>query len=184
MTTLIVDDSTIFRQENAQHISSLLFKDALCESEETKLKLIAQKIESGVYEFAVRQATARKVVQRWDNKFFFGLYAARLRALHSNLSNDSDLRSRLLSGQLDAEQIKDMTHFDFQPHHWENLLEKKRQKEASLYNTNQQPTTSLYKCKKCKSRRCTHFEMQVRSADESTSIFISCIDCGANWREQ
>lgn len=182
MTTLIVDDSVIFRQENAQNILSLLSKDALCESEETKL--LAQKIEIGVYEFAVRQAAARKVVQCWDNKFFFGLYAARLRALHSNLSNDSDLRSRLLSGQVDTEQFKDMTHFEFQPKHWEDLLEKKRQKEKSLYNTNQQPTTSLYKCKKCKSRRCQHFEMQVRSADESTSIFLCCLDCGANWREQ
>jgi hypothetical protein len=54
-----------------------------------------------------------------------------------------NLRSRLLSkGQLDAEQIKDMTHFD-SSHHWENLKRNDRKKHRSTIPTNNQQLHSI-----------------------------------------
>lgn len=42
--------------------------------------------------------------------------------------------------------------------------------------------TSMYTCGKCKKNECTYYEMQTRSSDEGTCIFISCINCGHKWK--
>lgn len=38
------------------------------------------------------------------------------------------------------------------------------------------------KCKHCGSENIYVFSKQVRSADEATSKFYTCIDCGNKWR--
>ena len=43
-------------------------------------------------------------------------------------------------------------------------------------------TQVQFTCSKCKSKKCTYYEMQTRSADEPATIFITCLDCGKNWR--
>ena len=60
----------------------------------------------------------------------------------------------------------------------------KRQKEQSLLNSNMEAKTDLFKCGKCKQRKCSYYEMQIRSADESATIFITCLNpaCKNKWR--
>ena len=41
----------------------------------------------------------------------------------------------------------------------------------------------LYTCHKCKSTNITSVSKQVRSADESSSVFNRCGDCGNKWRD-
>lgn len=38
-------------------------------------------------------------------------------------------------------------------------------------------------CKKCKSDNVYVNSKQVRSADEATTKFYTCLDCGQKWRE-
>ena len=54
--------------------------------------------------------------------------------------------------------------------------------DASKYDDNIQASTNMYTCRKCKSTRCTYYEMQTRSADEPATIFVTCLDCGKHWR--
>ena len=41
---------------------------------------------------------------------------------------------------------------------------------------------SEFKCRKCKSNNCSHYQMQTRSADEPMTTFVNCMDCGNRWR--
>lgn len=43
--------------------------------------------------------------------------------------------------------------------------------------------SSLYQCKKCKSRKISKEEKQTRSGDEPMTSFFKCIECGAGWKE-
>jgi hypothetical protein len=70
----------------------------------------SQKIEIGVYEFAVRQATARKACPADGTISSFGLYAARAHCTQIYQMTATCALARFRS--TDAEQIKDMTHFD------------------------------------------------------------------------
>lgn len=43
--------------------------------------------------------------------------------------------------------------------------------------------TDLFECPRCCERKCTHYELQTRSADEATTVFVSCVACGHKWTE-
>ena len=55
-------------------------------------------------------------------------------------------------------------------------------RDVSKFNTNTQASTDMFTCRKCKSKRCTYYELQTRSADEPATIFVTCLDCGKNWK--
>ena len=40
----------------------------------------------------------------------------------------------------------------------------------------------VYKCFKCGERRCTTNQIQMRSADEPMTIFVTCANCGNTWK--
>lgn len=45
-----------------------------------------------------------------------------------------------------------------------------------------QAETDMFKCGKCRGRRCTYFQMQTRSADEPMTTFVTCVNCGNHWK--
>lgn len=187
-----VGNSVTFRENSIKIILTLFTKELENEKDSVDgtrssmdinyLQSVANNIETGIYNFALREADSRKVVKKWEDKFFVTIYTSRLRALFHNISNCADFRNQVLSGSISPLDLSKMSHFDFQPGHWKELLELKRRKDASMYNTKEQPSTDMFKCIRCNSRRCQHFELQVRSADESCSVWINCLDCGKRWR--
>lgn len=56
-----------------------------------------------------------------------------------------------------------------------NYLNRQSQQKIEL------KTSSYFQCKKCGERRTTYYEKQKRSLDEPATIFINCVNCGANW---
>ena len=42
--------------------------------------------------------------------------------------------------------------------------------------------TDQFQCGKCKKRRTVYFQKQTRSADEPMTTFVSCKECGHQWR--
>ena len=54
--------------------------------------------------------------------------------------------------------------------------------DENKYDTQLVARTDMFTCGKCKSKRCTYYTMQTRSADEPETIFITCLDCGKNWK--
>lgn len=75
-----------------------------------------------------------------------------------------------------------LTHYEMDPERWGELIDKKVKREASKFHTNIQASTDMFTCRKCKSKKCTYYELQTRSADEPATIFVTCLDCGKNWR--
>ena len=71
-----------------------------------------------------------------------------------------------------------MTHQEMNPQHWKKVIDKKMIRDANKFTTNVQASTDMFTCKKCRSKRCTYYELQTRSADEPATIFITCLDCG------
>ena len=49
--------------------------------------------------------------------------------------------------------------------------------------TNTARATNLFECPRCSARKCTHYELQTRSADEATTVFVACVACGHKWTE-
>jgi transcription elongation factor S-II len=52
---------------------------------------------------------------------------------------------------------------------------KKKESDEIL---NEPKTTDAYECEKCNKRRTSVIEKQVKSGDEPTTQFITCLECG------
>jgi len=159
------------------------FRQNIC----TKLNEIVQdekkskNMEKSVYNYALKEATNRKVVKKWDNPYFVQIYVDRLRSIYFNLKNPA-LLSQIKSGVIKSHNVAFMTHQEMMPEKWETMIQDKIKRDKNKYETTIEAATDTFKCRKCHSNKCTYYQMQTRSADEPMTTFVCCIDCGNRWK--
>ena len=167
-----ITNSELFRKNVCQKLTPILAID-----DET----FAINLEKGIFNYAIKEATQRKIVKKWENPHFVQLYSDRLRSVYINLKNP-DLLEQIRNKDIAPQLVAFMTHHEFKPEHWKVLIDRKIKRDASKYVDNTQASTDMFTCKKCRSKRCTYYEMQTRSADEPSTLFVTCLDCGKHWR--
>lgn len=142
---------------------------------------IAINLEKGVFNYAIQEANRQKLIKKWENQYFTQLYIDRLRSIYINLKNEEILK-QIQTNQLLPQTFAFMTHQEINSSRWKQLIEKKLKVDANKYSNNIQASTDMFTCRKCKSKKCTYYELQTRSADEPATIFVTCLDCGKNWK--
>lgn len=165
-----ITDSEAFRKDIVTKLNSLIDDNE-----------ISEKLEQNILDYASKEANQLKIIIRWDNTSFAQLYIDRMRSIYLNLKNPKLLDS-LKSSEINTETLAYMTHQEMNPDHWKGLIDKKMRRDANKYNNNTQASTDMFTCGKCKSKRCTYYELQTRSADEPATIFVTCLECGKNWK--
>jgi transcription elongation factor S-II len=143
---------------------------------------ISINIEKAVFNYAIQEAGFKKIIKKWDNGAFVQLYIDRLRTIYLNLKN-SNILSQIKSKELAPHAFVFMTHQEMNPNRWKELIDKKSIIDANKYNNNVVANTDMFTCSKCKSKQCTYYSLQTRSADESETIFITCCNCGRHWKK-
>jgi transcription elongation factor S-II len=142
---------------------------------------ITINLEKGIFNYAIKEANNRKIVKKWENRAFLQIYTDKLRTVYMNLKN-TDLLQQIKNAEISAQSIAFMTHQELNPERWKTLIDQKIKRDASKFTTNIQASTDMFTCKKCKSKKCTYYELQTRSADEPATIFVTCLDCGKHWK--
>lgn len=167
----IIDNPQQFRKNICNKLMPVIANEIICIN-----------LEKGVFNYALKEGTSRKIIKKWDNPYFVQLYLDRLRSIYINLKNN-DLLIQLKNGEIAPQSLAFMTHQEMNQMQWNELIEQKIKRDANKYNTNTlQASTDMFTCRKCKSKRCTYYELQTRSADEPATIFVTCLDCGKNWK--
>ena len=141
----------------------------------------AINLEKGVFNYSLKEATSKKLIKKWENPAFVQVYLDRLRTIYINLKNE-EILAMLKSKELLPQTFASMTHQEMNPNHWKVLIEQKIKRDATKLVTNIKASTDMFTCKMCNSKRCTYYELQTRSADELATIFVTCLDCGKNWK--
>lgn len=167
-----IKNPSLFRQNIRAKFAEKFFKD----------ENFATNLEIGTFNYAIQEANKSKLIKKWDNPAFVTIYINRLRTLFANLSNP-DLLDLIKQDEIAPKTLAFMTHQEMNPAHWKDMIERKMKRDATKFSTNVEAMTDMFCCKKCKSRRCTYYELQTRSADEPSTIFISCLDCGKHWKQ-
>jgi len=180
MATNSIPQPEIFRANMRLKFDELLHQTP-SELSDIDLDKMATNIEISVYNYAIQEAKFRKIVRKWENHSFIQLYIDRLRSVYVNLKNP-ELIQGVLTGEITPQNIGFMTHQEFNPAHWKEAIERKIKRNESKYNTKMEASTDMFTCSKCKSKRCTYYELQTRSADEPATVFITCLDCGKHWK--
>lgn len=167
----VINNSSQFRDNVSKNISSLLDNQ----------EKMATNLEKGIYNYSIKQAEEKNIVKKWDNVYFAQLYIDRFRTIYFNLKN-VELKQRILSKKIKAHELAFMTHQDMYPEKWSKLIETKKIRDENRYAPKLEASTDNFTCRKCKSKECSYYQLQTRSADEPMTTFVTCIPCGSRWK--
>jgi len=157
-----------------EHISDKLF-------EIINNRNIVSNLEKGLYNYSLDAATKKKIVKKWENQYFVQIYLDRVKSIFINLTNET-LLNKIVEKKIKAHELAFMTHQEMNEERWKALIELQQIKEENKYAPKIEASTDDFTCFKCKSKECTHYQLQTRSADEPMTTFVTCIRCSNRWK--
>ena len=166
----VIANSKMFRENIINSLSKLFVASS-----------IATTLENGIYDYSVKKADSNGVIKEWSNCYFTEIYLNRLKTVRYNLQL-SDNINKLNNNIIMPYDFANMSHQEMCPDKWKTLLENKRIRDQNKYETNLEASTDDFKCWKCKSKKCTYYQLQTRSSDEPMTTFVTCLDCGNRWK--
>jgi transcription elongation factor S-II len=156
--------------------------DSNCGSRnDTAASKIAINMERGIYNYILQKASRENIVKKWDNPYFVQVYLDHTRSVFCNLKNPR-VMDAVRTAAIKAQDLPFMTHQELCPEKWTQLVEEKRIRDKNKYEIKLEASTDNFQCRKCKSRECTYYQLQTRSADEPMTTFVTCITCGSRWK--
>ena len=150
----IVENPTEFRANIAVKLCDIISDDK-----------ISNNLEKGILNYSIDISNKQNIVKKWDNHYFVIIYTERLRTLLFNLKNNDILLDKIKNKEIKAHKLAD-----------------KKIRDKNMYNPQIDANTDNFTCGKCKSKRCSYYQLQTRSADEPMTTFVTCIDCGNRWK--
>jgi transcription elongation factor S-II len=144
-------------------------------------------IEKGIYEYTNQFAKEKGLPEDFGNRSYKNIYMHKVRSIYSNLNPKSyiknkRLKTRIKAKEFDTKKLAFMSPQYTFPEHWKELEDEKERRDKILYETRTETATDMFKCGRCKERKCSYYEMQTRSADEPMTTFITCLNCGKRWK--
>ena len=165
-----VTDPAVFRKKIRDQINKYLKNEAW-----------SINLEKGIFNYAIGAARKRKVVRKWDSGNFVLLYINKVRNIIDNINPDShvcnkDLLSKINKTEFSMHKLAFMNPRDLYPEHWQELVAAKINRDNHLYDEDLASATDEFKCYKCKTRKCTYYQLQTRSADEAMTTFRNLLE--------
>ena len=138
-------------------------------------------LEKGIYNKTLEVAEEKNIVKKWENVYFTQIYFDKLRTIHYNLKNP-EIMELIAKHKIKPHVLAFMTHQEILPEKWQQLIDELKIQNQNKYTPKIEASTDNYTCYKCKSKECSHYELQTRCADEPMTIFVTCINCGTRWK--
>jgi transcription elongation factor S-II len=147
-----------------------------------------QALERAIFEVTFDAAQKTYLPLNWKSPLFCEAYRQNIRMVLSNLHpqspvNNPRLLQRIQEGEFPLSALPTMTPYEMYPENWFELKDKLIQREQKILEGNKSRATDQFRCRRCQKRECTYYELQTRSADEPMTIFITCLNCGKEWRQ-
>lgn len=170
MTTLVITDPNLFRK-NIQ----LQLYNKLNDTE------FSQLLEMGIFKYAIKEADNRKIVKKWNNELFVEIYKSKLRSIYFNLTPDiiESIKNKKINSPY---KIAFMTHQELNPDRWIIPQQELAFKNNQFLEDNMEAATDTFTCGKCRTKKCTYYQRQIRSSDEPMTTFVTCLHCGNRWK--
>jgi DNA-directed RNA polymerase subunit M/transcription elongation factor TFIIS len=121
----------------------------------------------------------------WEDYHFLNTYRHKFLEIKNNLLRSPKLKSHLLEKKVKTKDVVEMMPHEMHPGGpWHQVMEdrihKDMRKQALAKEAQNQD--GFFTCNKCKSKKTTYYQLQTRSADEPMTTYVSCLNCGKNWK--
>jgi DNA-directed RNA polymerase subunit M/transcription elongation factor TFIIS len=149
---------------------------------------LSRQIEQSIYNYIISFSREKNIQRNWSNKVFHKLYVSKIMSVYLNLNKNSYIQNenflnKIKNKEIKPEDIGNLSVYDIYPENWKDLMNLKSKRDKIRYELKPEAMTSLFKCRKCKSRETSYYEVQTRSADEPMTQFITCLSCSNRWRQ-
>lgn len=144
-------------------------------------------LEIGLFNWCLEQCDLYKTAKNWKNPRFVILYKDKARSICANLDAGSYITNNRLLVRVKEKEFKPhdipfMRPQNVFPEKWAAVLDEKMKRDMHVFEEKPKAMTKEFRCGKCKKRDCVYQELQVRSADEPMTLFITCLNCGNKWK--
>lgn len=132
-------------------------------------------IEAGAFEYAVFTVYSKN----YNENLVASVYYDKISNILSNFIEGTFtfnplLWGRILGDSIDCQSIAFMEAHHINPGNWDIIIKKKKLKEIKK---NSIAVTNLYECPICNERKCTSFQLQIKSGEEPMTTFVDCLTC-------
>ncbi len=142
---------------------------------------IGEELEEEIFKHSIQFANTKHVQPDLNNNYFKVIYKDRVKTCYINLINNTKLKEDVLTNKISIKEFANYNHQEMNTQIWHKLIKEKQERDKNKYE-NTIKINSEFKCRKCKSNNCSHYQLQTRSADEPMTTFVNCIECGHKWR--
>lgn len=162
------------------------FQDLFLENGITDAK-ISSEIERGIFNYTLEYCTQQDIVKKWDNLHFKKIYLGKVMSIYANLDKGSYIKNerfleRLKNKEFEPYDLAKMDKLQMFPESWKEIYDEKEKRDKVLYEVDKAMATDLFTCGRCKQKECSYYQIQIRSADEPMTTFVTCLNCGKRWK--
>lgn len=166
-----ISNPELFRDNMTNYFKKILIDDYK----------ICKNLELAIYNYSIQEAKKKQIIKKWDNNVFINIYLQRLKTILYNIEN-KDIKQKIINKNLTPHEFVFMNHQEMRPDKWNVLIEKKKIIDENKYTPKIEASTDDFTCYKCKSKKCTFYQLQTRSADEPMTTFVTCLNCSSRWK--
>ena len=138
-------------------------------------------LEKSIYNWTVNRVDEPS----WENPWFVNMYRHKFLAFQSNLQKSPHLKDDILNKRFKSKDVIDLEPREaWRGGPWDTVLEDKIHKDMRKQALAEEAKniTGFFTCARCKSKKTTYYQLQTRSADEPMTTYVSCMQCGKNWK--
>lgn len=164
-------------------IQSYINDNNLFDIDEYKIHKFAINLEKAIFNWVIINHSS--VCKSTWNDMFKHYYITKAHIIYMNLDvnnslGNTSLIKRLLDHEISESEICFADSKDLFPTKWKEHLD--RDGNFEILQKPEISNDGILKCGRCKSNKTEYSERQTRSADEPTTKFCYCHNCGHRWR--
>lgn len=141
-----------------------------------------ERIAAACVSRAIELSEERMFTSNWNNPRFAKLYCNIVRNVIVALRKRHDLMANINNATLDPAELVRIPASSLFADVWNQSVTAHGKRMEHAYEKRLQAKTTAYRCSKCKQTNCDFTELQLRSADESMTTFVTCLTCNHAWR--
>lgn len=152
-------------------------------------ELEATDLEIGIFNATIDYAIGLKIHLSWKCQMLINIYLNISRSVYSNLKGDSYVGNKQLLERLTNKKeflphmLPYMLCQDIFPDRWKQIIEKNQLRLKAAYEVKNVAMSDMITCSRCKGKKVSYYELQTRSGDEASTLFMNCLICGKKWKQ-